>query len=65
MSIFLVQVDQNNIPITDMGFVLIQACNFENWFRGESGHLLYLVNKDICSVDEEVMSSILEEVTSQ
>ena len=46
MSIFLVQVDQNNIPITDMGFVLIQACNFENWFRGESGHLLYLVNKD-------------------
>ena len=44
MSIFLIQTDRNNIPTTDMGFALIQACNFQNWYYGESTHLIYFIN---------------------
>lgn len=60
MSIFLVQVDQNNIPITDVGFTLIQACNFQNWYFGESAHLVYLISENIEFLSCKELNLILE-----
>lgn len=43
LAIFLVEVDNNNIPFSDMGYHLVRACEYQNWYNGEKNHSVYMI----------------------
>lgn len=41
---YYVQVDEKGIPSTDVGFKLIEACKYQNWYNGKEEHSIKLVH---------------------